>query len=62
MTRLELMELLSCADEEDVVIMIDGEAYDILPNVQHVAGAFDGFFTYAPPALGLVPKMSDEYE
>ena len=58
MTRLELIERLSSANEEDVLIEIDGTLYEI-GGIGHVDESFDGFATAFPAAVKLVPKMED---
>lgn len=49
----ELTEVLSCADEEEVYIDIDGTLYDI--SFGQVEEAFDGFDTVYPAAITLIP-------
>lgn len=55
MNRLELIELLSSASEDEVFIDSDGFLYDI--EIGHESGQFDGFYTIYPACLTLKPKQ-----
>lgn len=55
MNRLELIELLSSASEDEVFIDSDGLLYDI--EIGHEAEQFDGFDTVYPASLTLKPKQ-----
>lgn len=60
MLKSKLIELLCSNDEDDVVIYIDGKAYEIAPNIEHIPEEFDGFATAWPAAIGLIPKTTEE--
>lgn len=55
MNRLELIELLSSASEDEVFIDSDGLLYDI--EIGYEAEQFDGFDTVYPACLTLKPKQ-----
>lgn len=56
MNRLDLIDALSSADEEEVLIDIDGVLYEIDENIGHEEQKFDGFDTLYPAAIVLKPK------
>lgn len=58
MNRLDLIDALSSADEEEVLIDIDGVLYEIDENIGHEEQKFDGFDTLYPAAIVL--KVKDE--
>lgn len=59
MNRLELIEILSSSDEEEVLIQIDDTLYEVDDDVIHKEETFDGFYTAYPAAIVLKPKNSD---
>ena len=54
MNKSELIELLSSAEEDEVLIDVDGTLYEI--ETDHVPEAFDGFYALFPAAISLKPK------
>lgn len=60
MKKSKLIELLSSADEEDVMVEIDGMLYDIAPELGHEEERFDGFVTAYPAVAFLKPTDADE--
>ena len=60
MNRLELIEILSSSDEEEVLIQIDDTLYEVDDDVIHKEETFDGFYTAYPAAIVLKPKHTDE--
>lgn len=54
MKKLELIEILCCASEEEVLIEIDDTLYEI--EVGHEDEAFDGFDTLYPACLTIKAK------
>ena len=62
MNRLELIEILSSSDEEEVLIQIDDTLYEVDEEVLHKEEKFDGFYTALPAAIVLKPKKSEELD
>ena len=60
MNRLELIEILSSSDEEEVLIQIDDTLYEVDEEVLHKEEKFDGFYTAFPAAIVLKPKKYEE--
>ena len=60
MNRLELIEILSSSDEEEVLIQIEDVLYDVDDDIIHKEETFDGFYTAYPDAIVLKPKQTDE--
>ena len=58
MNKSELIELLSSAEEDEVLIDVDGTLYEI--EIDHVAESFDGFYTAYPAAISLKPRNENE--
>ena len=58
MTKYDLIELLCSADEEHVLVDVEGTLYDLRPEVGHEPEWFDGFTTAAPASAVL--KLSAE--
>ena len=54
MKTSELIEILCCANEEEVLIEIDDTLYEI--EVGHEDEAFDGFDTLYPACLTIKAK------
>lgn len=54
MKTSELIELLSCVDEEEVFIEIDDLLYDI--QIGHVEETFDGFDTVYEACIKIQAK------
>ena len=59
MNRLELIEILSSSDEDEVLIQIDDMLYEVDEEVLHKGETFDGFYTAFPAAIVLKPKKSE---
>lgn len=62
MNRLELIEILSSSDEEEVLIQIEDVLYDVDEELIHKEETFDGFYTAYPAAVVLKPKQTDDNE
>ena len=62
MNRLELIEILSSSDEEEVLIQVEDVLYDVDDDVIHKEETFDGFYTAYPAAKVLKPKQTDDNE
>lgn len=62
MNRLELIEILSSSDEEEVLIQIDDTLYEVDEEVLHKEETFDGFYTAFPAAIVLKPKKYEELD
>lgn len=60
MKRLQLIEILSSSDEEEVLIQVEDVFYDVDDEVTHKEETFDGFYTAFPAAIVLKPKQTDE--
>lgn len=60
MNRLQLIEILSSSDEEEVLIQIEDVLYDVDEELIHKEETFDGFYTAFPAAIVLKPKQTDE--
>ena len=60
MNRLELIEMLSSSDEEEVLIQIEDVLYDVDEELIHKEETFDGFYTAYPAAIVLKPKQTDD--
>lgn len=58
MNKSELIKLLSSAEEDEVLIDVDGTLYEI--EIDHVEESFDGFYTLYPAAISLKPKETEE--
>jgi len=61
MNRLELIEILSSASEEDVYIKAEDGLLDDF-DIEQVDEQFDGFYTAFPACITLVPKSDNEHE
>lgn len=48
MTKYDLIELLCSADEEHVLVDVEGTLYDLRPEVGHEPEWFNGFTAAAP--------------
>lgn len=55
---MQLIEILSSSDEEEVLIQIDDTLYEVDEEVLHKEETFDGFYTAFPAAIVLKPKKS----
>lgn len=55
----KLIELLSSASEEFIAIELDGQLYDIIPELGHEEETFDGFAT-SFPAMSLLRINNSE--
>ena len=62
MNRLELIEILSSSDEEEVLIQVEDVLYEVDDEVTHKEETFDGFYTAYPAAIVLKPKQTDDNE
>lgn len=62
MKKSKLIELLSSADEDDVMIEIDGMLYNIDPELGHEEEKFDGFVAASPAVAYLKPTDADDEE
>ena len=62
MNRLELIEILSSSDEEEVLIQIEDVLYEVDDDVIHKEETFDGFYTAYPAAVVLKPQQTDDNE
>lgn len=62
MNRLQLIEILSSSDEEEVLIQIEDVLYEVDDEVIHKEETFDGFYTAYPAAIVLNPKKSEELD
>ena len=62
MNRLELIEILSSSDDEEVLIQIEDVLYEVDDEVTHKEETFDGFYTAYPAAIVLKPKKSEEFD
>lgn len=62
MKKSKLIKLLSSADEDDVMIEIDGTLYNIDPELGHEEEKFDGFATAFPAMVLLKPSDADDDE
>lgn len=60
MNRLQMIEILSSSDEEEVLIQIEDVLYDVDDDIIHKEETFDGFYTAYPAAIVLKPKQTDE--
>jgi hypothetical protein len=60
MTRLELIDALSCAEEEEILLESDGWLCDF--EIERVEESFDGFDTVSPACLKIVAKKDDRKE
>ena len=60
MNRLELIEILSSSDEDEVLIQIEDVLYDVDDDVIHKEETFDGFYTAYPAAIVIKPKQTYE--
>lgn len=60
MKKSKLIELLSSADEDVVMIEIDGMLYGIAPELGHKEERFDGFATAFPAVVFLKPSDDDD--
>ena len=60
MNRLELIEILSSSDDEEVLIQVEDVLYDVDDDVIHKEETFDGFYTAYPAAIVLKPKQTDD--
>ena len=58
MKKSELIERLSSADEDEVLIEINGLLYEI--DFGHADMEFDGFYTVFPESLTLKPIDENE--
>lgn len=58
MNKSELIELLYSAEEDEVLIDVDGTLYEI--EIDHIPESFDGFYTLYPAAISLKPKQPEE--
>lgn len=58
MNKLKLIDALSCSDEEDVLIEIDGQMYEI-DGFGHADEEFDGFDTVYPEAITIKVKKDE---
>lgn len=58
MNKSELIEHLFSAEEDEVLIDVDGTLYEI--EIDHVEQSFDGFYTLYPAAISLKPKQPEE--
>lgn len=58
MNRLELIEILSSSDEEEVLIQIEDVLYDVDDELIHKEETFDGFYTAYPASIVLKTKNS----
>lgn len=54
MKKSELIRLLSSSTEEEVLLVVDEQEYDI--EIEHLPEVFDGFCASTPAAVGLKPK------
>ena len=57
MNKSELIGLLSSAEEDEVLIDVDGTLYEI--EIDHIEQTFDGFCTLYPAAISLKPKETE---
>lgn len=57
MNKLELIQMLSLMDEEDIYIEIDEVQYDI--GITQREETFDGFDTVYPASISLIPNMEE---
>lgn len=57
MNKLELIQMLSLMDEEDVYIEIDEVQYDI--GIIQREETFDGFDTVYPASISLIPNKEE---
>lgn len=62
MNRLELIEILSSSDEEEVLIQVEDVLYDVDDEIIHKEETFDGFYTAYPASIVLKPKQTDDNE
>ena len=62
MNRLELIEILSSSDEEEVLIQVEDVLYAGDDEVTHTEETIDGFYTAYPAAIVLKPKQTDDNE
>lgn len=60
MKKSKLIKLLSSADEDDVMIEIDGTLYNIAPDLGHEEEKFDGFATAFPAVVYLKSTDADD--
>lgn len=58
MNKSELIKLLSSAEEDEVLIDVDGTLYEI--EIDHVQEQFDGFYTLYHAFISLKPKETEE--
>lgn len=58
MKKSKLIELLYSVDEEDVTVEVDGQLYDISPDLGHEEEHFDGFCSVFPATVFL--RLTDE--
>lgn len=61
MTKYDLIELLCSADEEHVLVDVEGTLYDLRPEVDHEPEWFDGF-TAAAPASAVLKLSAEPFE
>lgn len=54
----DLIERLSCADEKEVYVEINGVQYDF--ELGQCEETFDGFFTVFPAAIVLRPQLDNQ--
>ena len=56
MNKYDLINALSSAEEDEILIDIDGVLYEIDENIGHEDQKFDGFDTLYPAAIVLKVK------
>ena len=61
MTKYDLIELLCSADEEHVLVDVEGTLYDLRPEVDHEPECFDGI-TAAAPASAVLKLSAEPFE